>query len=201
MIDFFRALYRNIIYYLNIIMEHFNKAVYNMLCLTRNKRSLNIVNRIASINDYNIIVPNVFLGNMKMASDLDFLEKNNIQAILNCTPDLEYHQYFDDKPKFRLNVNDSRDKENIIKLKTDIINGIDFIDNCIEQNKPVYVHCYWGLMRSATLVAGYIIMKYNVSSDDAISIVRSQRPMALSSLYNFNEVLKVVEEKYLNKPN
>ena len=113
----FRNLYINIIYILNIIMEHFNKAIYNILCLTRNKRSLNFVNRIANIDDYNIIVPNVFLGNMKMASDLDFLQKNNIQAILNCTPDLEYHQYFEDKSKFRLNINDSRDIENINKFK------------------------------------------------------------------------------------
>ena len=195
----FRNLYINIIYLLIIIMEHFNKAVYNILCLTRNKRSLNFVNRIANIDDYNIIVPNVFLGNMKMASDLDFLQKNNIQAILNCTPDLEYHQYFEDKSKFRLNINDSRDTENINKFKSEVIDGINFIEDCIEENKPVYVHCYWGLMRSATLVAGYIIKKYNISSEDAISIVKSQRPKALSSLYNFNEILLHIEENYRNK--
>jgi predicted protein tyrosine phosphatase len=177
-------------------MEHFNKTVYNILCLTRNKRSLNLVNRIANIDDYNIIVPNVFLGNMKMASDLDFLQKNNIQAILNCTPDLEYHQYFEDKPKFRININDSKNIENINKFKSEVINGINFIEGCVEENKPVYVHCYWGLMRSATLVAGYIIKKYNVSREDAISIVKSQRPRALSSLYNFNEILLHVEENY-----
>ena len=192
----FRNLYINIIYILNIIMEHFNKTVYNILCLTRNKRSLNLVNRIANIDDYNIIVPNVFLGNMKMASDLDFLQKNNIQAILNCTPDLEYHQYFEDKPKFRININDSKNIENINKFKSEVINGINFIEGCVEENKPVYVHCYWGLMRSATLVAGYIIKKYNVSREDAISIVKSQRPRALSSLYNFNEILLHVEENY-----
>ena len=192
----FRNLYINIIYILSIIMEHFNKAVYNILCLTRNKRSLNFVNRIANIDDYNIIVPNVFLGNMKMASDLDFLQKNNIQAILNCTPDLEYHQYFEDKSKFRLNINDSRDIENINKFKSEVIDGINFIEECVEENKPVYVHCYWGLMRSATLVAGYIIKKYNISSEDAVSIVKSQRPRALSSLYNFNEILVHIEENY-----
>ena len=192
----FRNLYINIIYILNIIMERFNKAVYNILCLTRNKRSLNFVNRIANIDDYNIIVPNVFLGNMKMASDLDFLQKNNIQAILNCTPDLEYHKYFEDKSKFRLNINDSRDIENINKFKSEVIDGINFIEGCVEENKPVYIHCYWGLMRSATLVAGYIIKKYNVSSEDAISIVKSQRPRALSSFYNFNEILVHIEEIY-----
>jgi protein-tyrosine phosphatase len=49
-------------------------------------------------------------------------------------------------------------------------------------------------MRSATVVAGYIMMKYNMSAENAINLVREKRPMALSSLYNFNEVLDYVEK-------
>jgi protein-tyrosine phosphatase len=69
------------------------------------------------------------------------------------------------------------------------------IDNSIEENKPVYVHCYWGLMRSATVVAGYLMLKYNLPMDDAINIVKEQRPKALSSFYNFNDVLQYVEDQ------
>jgi hypothetical protein len=38
-----------------------------------------------------------------------------------------------------------------------------------------------------------------MSSIDAINIVKEQRPRALSSLYNFNEVIEFVENKY-NRP-
>jgi protein-tyrosine phosphatase len=54
-------------------------------------------------------------------------------------------------------------------------------------------------MRSATVVCGYLIKKYNMPYRDAINMVKEQRPRALSSLYNFNEILEYVEEKYYNK--
>ena len=54
-------------------------------------------------------------------------------------------------------------------------------------------------MRSSTLVCGYLIKKYNINYKDAIIIVKEKRPKALSSLYNFNEVLEYVEDYYKNK--
>ena len=52
-------------------------------------------------------------------------------------------------------------------------------------------------MRSATVVAGYLIYKYSLSVNDAINIIKEQRPSALSSLYNFNEILYYLENKYV----
>jgi hypothetical protein len=51
-------------------------------------------------------------------------------------------------------------------------------------------------MRSATVTAGYLIMKYKLDYISAINLIKEQRPRALSSIYNFNEVLKSVDEKY-----
>jgi protein-tyrosine phosphatase len=178
-------------------MSFFDKTVYSVLNITRNKNALKYISRITNIDGYNMIIPNLYLGNINEASNLDFLVKNNIKGIVNCTENEPYHNYFNNKKKYRLSVNDSREKENIEKFKTEIINGIDFIDNCIEMNEAVYVHCYWGLMRSATIVTGYLVKKYKIPYKDAISIVQEKRPMALSSLYNFNEVLEYVEKKYL----
>ena len=78
----------------------------------------------------------------------------------------------------------------------EILETINFIDSCLEDNKPVFVHCYWGLMRSATVVAGYLIKRYNLKVDDAIFIVKINRPYSLISFYNFNEILNYVEETY-----
>lgn len=181
-------------------MSLFNRSFYSLLCLTRNKYSLNIINRIANINDFNKIAPNLYLGNINMATNLVFLKEHNIQAIVNCTENESFHEYFDDKAKFRININDSKSDENINNFKTQIIDAIEFIDNNINENKCVYIHCYWGLMRSATLVTAYLIKKYNIPIEDAINIVKEERPMSLSSIYNFNEVLKFVEEKYNDTP-
>lgn len=178
-----------------------NKLVYNVLCLTRNKGFLNVANRIANIDDYNIIIPNVYLGNINCANDIQFLKEHKIDAIINCTENEPYHEYFNDKPKFRLKVNDSKNTDNINKFKDEISEAIIFMDNNLKENKRIYVHCYWGLMRSATVIAGYLIYKFRLSVDNAIHIIKEQRPHAMSSLYNFNEVLVFIENKFKNNKN
>ena len=179
-------------------MSFANKIIYNVLCMSRNKNFLNFVNTIGNIDDYNLIIPNLYLGNINYANNLEFLHSNNIGAIINCTENEPFNDYFEDKYKFRLSINDSKNEENINKFKSEIINCIIFIDNCLDNGVPVYIHCYWGLMRSATVVTSYLIKKYNIPYKDAINIIKEQRPCALSSLYNFNEVLKYVEDKYSN---
>ena len=145
-----------------------------------------------------MIIPNLYIGNIKAANNTDFLKKHNICAIINCTENDAFSDYFKDKSKFRLSIKDSKDKNNMDKFKNDIIDSIDFIEDCLNQKKPVFVHCYWGLMRSATVIAAYLIKKYNISKLDAINIIKEQRPMALSSIYNFNEILDYIENKYVN---
>lgn len=174
-----------------------NKTIYNILCNFRNKKSLNIVNKIAKIDDYNLIVPNLYLGNINCASNTDFLIKHNIQAIVNCTENEPFHEYFDSKEKFRISVNDSKNDENIASFKKQIIDGIIFIDKNIEGGNAIFVHCYWGLMRSATVVASYLIKKYGLTANEAIHLIKTQRPYALLSFYNFDEILKFVEETNL----
>jgi len=184
--------------YIYKIMNFINKGMYNLLCKFRNTETLTIVNNIAKIDDYNLIIPNLYLGNIKCAHNLNFLLEHNIYGIVNCTEHEPFHEYFNDqnKKKIRLNINDSRSDENIEKFKSEIIQTINFIDSCLEENKPVFVHCYWGLMRSATVVACYLIKKYNLKADDAIFIVKTNRPFSLLSFYNFNEILQFVEDTY-----
>jgi predicted protein tyrosine phosphatase len=182
-------------------MKLFNNIVYNIICLTRHKKILNIVNQVADIDDYNMIIPNLYLGNIKASQNIDFFKKSKIEAIINCTENEPFCNYFKNKAQFRLSVKDNKDEKNIEKFKTDIIKSIDFIEKNLNENKPVYVHCYWGLMRSATVVTAYIIKKYNISKIDAINIVKEKRPKALSSIYNFNEILDFVENIYVNKNN
>jgi protein-tyrosine phosphatase len=174
-------------------MNIFNKTIYNLISLARNSKSINIVNKVANIDNYNLIIPNLYLGNIKAANDFDFLKNNKIEAIINCTENEPFHEYFNNKSTFRLSINDSKDPDNINKFKKEIIDSVEFINNSIESNKPVFVHCYWGLMRSATVVTAYLIKKYKMDIKDAINIVREQRSFALLSLYNFNEVLEHVK--------
>ena len=140
--------------------------------------------------------------------------KNHFNKKKKCELKLEYLKYNEDQV-FRLSFipykdalntviseseDTAEDTDNINLFKENIIHSIEFIDTCLEENKPVYVHCYYGLMRSATVVAAYLMKKYKIPKDLAIILVKEQRPMALSSFYNFNEILDYVENKYKLKP-
>ena len=176
-----------------------DKSIYKLISITRNKKTLSLTNKIFKIDDFNFIIPNLYLGNIKSASNLNFLQDKKIEAIVNCTEKEEFSEYFNDKLKFRLTINDSKNTDNINKFKEEIINSINFIDTCINENKCVYVHCYWGLMRSATVVAAFLMKKYNINHKEAIKIIKNQRPSAIASYYNFNEVLIYVENFLKNK--
>lgn len=53
--------------------------------------------------------------------------------------------------------------------------GVALIDQMVQLNKKVYVHCQYGHGRSPTLVAAYFISK-GMSARDAIEKVKTRRP-------------------------
>jgi protein tyrosine phosphatase len=196
----------------------FNKAIYNTIGFFRHKKSVQIFNAIMNAENSNIIVEKLYLGNIIDAHNLSFLVNNNIGAIINCTENEPFHQYFimndnmnnnidinnelkintikNEKYILRLDIKDSKDEENVEKFMNIIDNGVEFINTHKNlNNKNVFVHCYWGLMRSATVIAGYLIKYENYSVDNAIELIKNKRSYTFSNLYNFKDILESYQEK------
>ena len=187
----------------------FNKAIYNTIGFFRHKKSVKIFNAIMNTENSNIIIENLYLGNIIDAHNLSFLIDNNIGAIINCTEDEPFHRYFimndeDNKTKnekyiLRLDIKDSKDEENVEKFMDIIDNGVEFINTHRNINKQnIFVHCYWGLMRSATVIAGYLIKYENYSVDNAIELIKNKRSYTFSNLYNFKDILESYQKKICN---
>ena len=211
----------------------FNKAIYNTIGFFRHKKSVQIFNAIMKAENSNIIVEKLYLGNIIDAHNLSFLVNNNIGAIINCTENEPFHQYFimndeiseiveknekedekdkdenkknndetnkDEKYILRLDIKDSKDEENVEKFMNIIDNGVEFINiHKNINNKTVFVHCYWGLMRSATVIAGYLIKYENYSVDNAIELIKNKRSYTFSNLYNFKDILESYQQRIENK--
>lgn len=176
-------------------MKMWNSLVYKTINVFKSQSTLKIANQLSLIPNHHRICENLYLGNLLSAHDESFLKSVPIGAILNCTVKETFHPYFLNKPHYRLDVEDSKDPENIAAFRQKLPECIDFINSQIESGKVVYVHCYWGLMRSATVVAAYLIAKYHYTPSEAIRVVKSARPQALSSLYNYHELLEEVYQK------
>lgn len=52
--------------------------------------------------------------------------------------------------------------------------AIDFIDHALLNNGKVLVHCYEGKSRSATIVIAYLMIKKNMSFDEAYKFVKDK---------------------------
>ena len=171
-------------------MSLYNRTVYATLNLLRNKNSIKVFNFVLNNKNSNLILPKLYLGNIIDAHNPDAMKEYNIEAIVNCTESEPFHEYFDDKAKIRIDIKDSLDDTNVEKFIDKIEEGVDFIDyNINTMNRAVYVHCYWGLMRSATVVAAYLIKRHKFTISESISMVKEKRPYSISEYYNFNEVL------------
>ena len=77
---------------------------------------------------------------------------------------------------------------------------VRWIDEKINENKPVLIHCYAGLGRTGTVIAGYLIYK-GYPPEEAINYVRNRRPGSIQTLQQeitlhiFNDALKYTNRK------
>jgi protein-tyrosine phosphatase len=157
-------------------------------------------NKVFGVSNADRIHDYLYLGNVEASKDLHFLKENQIDAIINCTENESFHPYFDDKPKFRIPVQDSRNETNQEAFYQYLKESTKFIDEHVDQQKIVFVHCYWGIMRSATVVAVHLMKRYGFTPQVAIDYVKAKRPKALNSMYNFNELIeRYYQEEIFNK--
>lgn len=82
----------------------------------------------------------------------------------------------------------------IYKNKPLIEIGYHFIDNAVEQNNNVLVHCMAGVSRSVSLILYYLMKKYHMNFDKALSIVKHERSIA-----HPNNSFRLQLKKYQNK--
>lgn len=171
-----------------------NWLIYKGINLLKSTTNVSIFNFLTNNNDIVYICPNLYLGNVKSAQNTELLKKHNINSIVNCTKDIPIHSYFKIKSYYRIDIEDSKELSNIEEFKSKIIDAAYFINEQINDNKNVIVHCYWGLMRSPTVIGAYLIMKYHMSTEDVIKFIQEKKCMTFSNIYNFKSILLEFEK-------
>lgn len=127
------------------------------------------------------VLPNLFLGNAKNASDLECLEKNGIKYILNVTVDVP--NTFENDPNFKyiqIPISDHWSQN----LSTFFQKAIAFIEEGRAKNCGVLVHCLAGISRSVTVTVAYLMYSRSLSLNDAYDFVKTVKPN-ISPNFNF----------------
>ena len=119
------------------------------------------------------ITNNIWLGNLNIAADYDFI-KNEIDVIINVSHEnvvmfdnIEYHKI----PM----VDNNACTDKLINL---IEYGADLLNYYIKNNKRVLVHCKRGHHRSASIIVMYFIKYHNYDLFSAIMMVKKNIPTA-----------------------
>lgn len=119
----------------------------------------------------------LWIGNYKSSLDLDFLVKNNICVIINCTPDVPYIYDLVDTEKLvllkeletvRIPVYDSLLENDFILMEKYMCSAIPFIlKKLLKEKKNILVNCQAGRQRSGCVVAAVL---FTIIDNDLLNI-------------------------------
>lgn len=146
----------------------------------------------AGPRSFDEIEPNLFLSNLTVATDVDWLRRNKITHILTVESfplPQKVTTYLPDITLKYIQVTDMPRED----LLNHFESSSEFIRKALESNGKVLVHCYFGMSRSATLVIAYIMKKYRMGFNDAYELVRQKRRFVCPNL-GFQAQLKLYEE-------
>lgn len=109
-----------------------------------------------------LIVPNLWLGDINAAHDYEFIKKNKIDIIINCTKDLPFITEVNDEAKdleidyYRLPVDDSLLEKDFILMQHCFDMVLPTILEKYKEGKHILVHCFVGKQRSAIFMAALL---------------------------------------------
>jgi protein-tyrosine phosphatase len=143
------------------------------------------------------IIPGLWLGNKGASMDRGLLAQHNINVIFNCTKDLPFATDMNLK-LYRVPVDDNLEDAEIRNLELWAYEVAVKIARERAAGNRILIHCFAGVQRSAATTAIFLISSYRCTTDEAISYIRSKRPIAFFGNVNFYRAIKGFETSFQN---
>ena len=147
----------------------------------------------ASNEDFNLVYPNIYVGNYSITTNIDLLKGLGITHIISVIP--VFNPAFEDKFKY-LHIQAHDDENQDIKKYVEISN--EFIKNCIFEGGKVLIHCMVGRSRSVTIFIAFLIMIIKGEFTQSLVTLDNDKNNYLN---NYNELSNMIEYKKLIENN
>ena len=148
-------------------------------------------------SDYAVVLENkLLIGDIKFSKDIRSLKKIKIDAVV----DLCHYRDIKSRVKYSHEmdilyypVHDT--PTNNIEWAEE---GSKWIENEIAKGKKVFVHCYYGISRSSTLVLHYLMTRCEMKLKEAFDFLRAKRPIVCPT-FGFMKGLSELDYKLYNE--
>jgi len=158
-----------------------------------------------NLDKANLIIKNLYLGDVIASNDIDFLVEEKIKYVINLSnmvfPEEQHILKQQDIKVTNISVRDHPDDAEL--LLSHIPQLVDDIHYYLSKDKKVLVNCYAGRQRSAAVVACYLVKHSFIDSSEGrsldskelvdlcIKFIQMKRPVAFTPKANFyNAILK-----------
>jgi len=123
------------------------------------------------------IIPNLWIGNIRHAQNLEFLAKHKITTIINCTTKYPFPSSHSlNIKKIRLPVRDRGVEQDFDVMLQCLHQIVPVIFQYLEQGERILIHCYAGCHRSVTVVLAFLVKYADMQLQEAIDTLQSKWP-------------------------
>jgi dual specificity MAP kinase phosphatase len=148
------------------------------------------------------VLPYLFLGNMRDASDVSVLKRLGIKYVLNVTAKPPDYELDPDIVYKQLEAADN----GIQNLRQFFEEAFDFIDEARTNNSGVLIHCHAGVSRSPTIAVAYLMKHYPMAMAEAYKFIKMRRSIIspnlnfMGQLWEFEQGLRATPSTAVKEP-
>lgn len=137
------------------------------------------------------IVDNIYLGSAYNAASFSILKSLDIKFIINATKEITNY-YPEEFMYVRYTLHDNN-KNSIIDYLND---AYDKIREYQKKTGNIFIHCFMGASRSASIVIYYLIKNKNMTFNEALEFIRNKRSI-INPTFRLTKDLakKIITEK------
>jgi len=133
----------------------------------------------------NEIIPNLWIGNIQDSVLEPWIYQFDI--VINCTKDLPFCN--SNAKNIRLPIDDNLQPEEIENMFNCLQKITEYMHVQLLKGKKIFVHCFAGIQRSATVIVAYLVRYTGMSLDQCIKCVETKRSIIFTPMCNFRPAL------------
>lgn len=132
-----------------------------------------------------MILPGIYLGDINNANNIEILSKCNIGYVINVAKEL--NNVYEKTSIKTIKLPWDHNQEDIM---VNFDSAFDFVEEALNSNVNVLIHCHCGISRSASLVIAYVMKSRGYNFETAYMFVKNISPCISPNLSLLSQLLE-----------